>query len=116
MVRHRDRAHAFHDVLGIRADQRDHLQLAAPLTMDSDVGNRSVVAVSLEGIDAVPLGLLKRRADIVRRAPFPHVLVERARSMGIPVERIGAEDQAADLVLAEPSSRDALRFRRRSGF
>src|SRR5262245_10574946 len=59
----------------------------------------------LPGIDPGPLAALQQLGDTLRRVPFSHVLTEQAVEVGMAVNRVAANNQARNFVLAELDGR-----------
>src|SRR5258708_13241312 len=55
----------------------------------------------LAGVDALALAFAKRADHVFRSRPLHHVLAEKLIEVGIAIERIRADDQARNLVLAQ---------------
>jgi hypothetical protein len=97
----------FHGVAGRLGRDQEHLPSGRAMFLQ--IGKRPVVVAVLIRINAVQLALAESLANALRRIPFAHELVKQRIEMGVAVELVAANQQAADLVAAETDPWEAAR-------
>jgi hypothetical protein len=87
--------------------QAQPVHAAAALAVEVEIGQRPVGVAVLPGVDADFLAAAEQSDDALRRVPVGVVAAEDAVEVRVAVDRIAADDEAGDLMLAEADGRQS---------